>query len=63
MYSRLGLVSRRALVNGAVEVVSIRDGRAFSVGGFTVREGKIVEMDWLADPERLELLDLTILGD
>jgi RNA polymerase sigma-70 factor (ECF subfamily) len=63
MYSRLGLVIRRALVNGAVGVVSMRDGRPFSVGGFTVRDGKIVEMDWLADPERLALLDLTIRDD
>jgi RNA polymerase sigma factor (sigma-70 family) len=63
MYSRLGLVTRRALVNGAVGVVSMRDGRPFSGGGFTVRDGKIVEMDWLADSERLALLDLTILDD
>jgi RNA polymerase sigma-70 factor (ECF subfamily) len=63
MYSRLGLVSRRALVNGAVGIVSIRDGRPFSVGGITVSGGKIVEMDWLADPERVARLDLTILDD
>jgi RNA polymerase sigma-70 factor (ECF subfamily) len=63
MYSQLGLVVRHALVNGAVGLVSMRDGRPFSVGGFTVREGRIVEMDWLADPERLALLDLTILDD
>jgi hypothetical protein len=31
------------------------------VGGVTVRDGKIVAMDILADPERLEQLDLTIL--
>jgi RNA polymerase sigma factor (sigma-70 family) len=62
MYSRLGLVSRPALVNGAIGVVSIRDGRPFSVGGFTVRDGKIVEMDWLADPDRLAQLELTTLA-
>jgi RNA polymerase sigma-70 factor (ECF subfamily) len=27
--------------------------------GFTVRDGKIVEIDILADPERLRRLDLT----
>jgi RNA polymerase sigma-70 factor (ECF subfamily) len=37
------------------------DGRPFSVGGVTVREGKIVELDFLADPERLARLDLTVL--
>ncbi len=29
----------------------------------TVRGGKIVELDFLADPERLRGLDLTILDD
>jgi RNA polymerase sigma-70 factor (ECF subfamily) len=33
------------------------------VGAITVRGGKIVEMDILADPERLSRLDLTILDD
>jgi RNA polymerase sigma factor (sigma-70 family) len=61
MYSRLGLVVHHALVNGAAGLVSVRNGRPFSVGGITVRDGKIVEMDWLADPERLAQLDLTIL--
>jgi RNA polymerase sigma-70 factor, ECF subfamily len=60
-YSQLGLVVHHALVNGAVGLVATRDGRPFSVGGITVRDGKIVEMDWLADPERVAQLDLTIL--
>ena len=60
-YSQLGLVVRPALINGAVGLVATRDGQPFSVGGFTVRDGRIVEMDWLADPERLRELDLTIL--
>jgi RNA polymerase sigma factor (sigma-70 family) len=60
-YSRLGLVVRRALVNGAAGIVSTRDGRPFSVGGITVRGGRIVEIDILADPERLSRVDLTIL--
>jgi RNA polymerase sigma-70 factor (ECF subfamily) len=61
MYSRLGLVVQPALINGAVGAVSTRDGRPFSVGAVTVHDGKIVEMDFLADPERLARLDLTIL--
>jgi RNA polymerase sigma-70 factor (ECF subfamily) len=60
-YSRLGLVTRPALVNGAIGTVSTLDGEPFSVGGITVRGGKIVEIDILADPERLRQLDLTIL--
>jgi hypothetical protein len=38
------------------------DGRPFSIGGVTVRDGKIVELDFLLDPERLAQLDLTVLG-
>jgi RNA polymerase sigma factor (sigma-70 family) len=62
-FSRLGLVMKPALINGAAGVVSIREGEPFSVGGVTVRGGKIVEMDILADPERLRQLDLTILDN
>jgi RNA polymerase sigma factor (sigma-70 family) len=60
-YSRLGLVSHPALINGAVGVVSTRDGRPFSIGAVTVRHGMIVKLDFLADPERLARLDLTLL--
>jgi RNA polymerase sigma factor (sigma-70 family) len=62
-YSRLGLVMQPALINGAVGLVTTRDGQPFSVGGFTVRDGKIVAIDILADPARLRELDLTILDD
>ena len=31
--------------------------------GFTVRGGKIVEIDVIADPERLSRLDLALLDD
>src|SRR3954462_12179135 len=60
-FSRLGLVIHPALVNGAVGAVAIRDDeRPFSVGAFTVRDGKFVELDFLVDPERLAQLDLTV---
>jgi RNA polymerase sigma-70 factor (ECF subfamily) len=62
-WSRVGLTIRRALVNGAAGAVSIRDGKPFSVGAFTVENGKIVEIDFLADPERLARLDLRMLDD
>jgi hypothetical protein len=52
------------LINGVAGMVSTRDGRPFSVGAVTVRGGRIVEMDILADPERLGRLDLTgLIGD
>jgi len=62
-YSQLGLVMKPALINGAVGLVTTRDGQPFSVGAFTVRHRRIVEMDWLADAARLRELDLTILDD
>jgi RNA polymerase sigma-70 factor (ECF subfamily) len=56
--------TRPALVNGAAGVVSWSpDVRLFSVMGCTVRHGKIVEIDILADPERLRQLDLALLDD
>jgi hypothetical protein len=41
----------------------MRAGKPFSVGGFTVSDGRIVEIDFLADPERLRRVDLTMLDD
>jgi RNA polymerase sigma factor (sigma-70 family) len=61
--SRVGLVVRPALINGAAGVVSTRDGTPFSVMGFTVRGGRIVAIDILTDPERLGQLDLAVLDD
>jgi len=55
------LTLRRVLVNGIPGVVAIRNGKPFSVGAFTVEDGKIVEIDFLADPERVARLDLTVL--
>ena len=60
-YSRLGLDLRPALVNGVAGGVALRDGEPFSVAAFTVRGGKIVEMDFLVDPKRVRELDLTVL--
>jgi hypothetical protein len=62
-YAQLGLDMRPALINGAPGAVAFRHGRPFSVGAFTIRNGRIVELDFLANPERLRQLDLTILGD
>jgi hypothetical protein len=62
-YSRLGLLMQPALINGAVGMVSRRDGQPFSVGGVTVRDRKIVAIDILADPARLRQLDLTVLDN
>jgi len=53
--------ARPALVNGAAGIVAFApDGRPFSVVGFTVKGGKIVEIDVLADPARLTRFDLAV---
>jgi RNA polymerase sigma factor (sigma-70 family) len=62
-YAGLGLDMRPALINGVPGGVAFRHGQLFSVGAITVRNGKIVELDFLNDPERLRQLDLTILDD
>ncbi|MFK0293159.1 RNA polymerase sigma factor SigJ [Streptomyces sp. NPDC090442] len=58
-YARFVPAGRPALVNGAPGLVTLRNGRLFSVMGFTVAHGKIVEIDVLADPVRLARLDLS----
>jgi RNA polymerase sigma factor (sigma-70 family) len=62
-FSRLSPFVRPAIVNGAAGVVVAPHGRPFSVMGFTVRDGKIVEIDGISDPERLARLDLAGLDD
>jgi RNA polymerase sigma factor (sigma-70 family) len=62
MFSRLGLSNQVVLVNGHVGILSRRpDGKLFSVIGFTIARGTIVEMNILADPERLRRLDLSAI--
>jgi RNA polymerase sigma factor (sigma-70 family) len=62
-YARLQLLNRPVLVNGVLGMMAYRDGRPFSVGAITVRGGRIVEMDILADPKRLRQLDLTAVEE
>ena len=62
-FSRLSPFVRPALVNGAAGVVVAPRGRPFAVMGFTVRRGKIVEIDILADPAHLRQFDLAVLDD
>jgi RNA polymerase sigma factor (sigma-70 family) len=52
-----------ALVNGAAGVVVIVRGRPFAVLAFTVTEGKIVEIDAFADPERVQRIAAAVLDD
>lgn len=49
------------MVNGAPGVVVTIKGRPFTVMGFTVVGGKIVEMDVIADPERVRRIAANVL--
>jgi RNA polymerase sigma factor (sigma-70 family) len=51
-----------ALVNGAAGVVVTVGKRPFAVLGFTVTEGKIVEIDAIADPERVRRIAAAVLS-
>jgi RNA polymerase sigma-70 factor, ECF subfamily len=62
-YAQMGLEVRPALINGVAGAVGFLQGQPFSIGAVTVRNGRIVELDFLADPERLRQLDLTIFDD
>ena len=55
--------ARPVLVNGVAGMVAFLRGEVFSIAAVTVRNGKIVELDFLNDPERLRLLDLTTLDE
>jgi RNA polymerase sigma factor (sigma-70 family) len=62
-FSRRTPYAQLALVNGAVGIVVAPHGRLFIVMAFTVKRGKIVEIDVVADPVRLHQLDLAVLVD
>jgi len=50
-----------AIVNGAVGVVLAPQGRLSRALRFTIRGGKIVEVDVVADPARLRELEIAAL--
>ena len=62
-FARLAPFVRPALVNGAAGAVVAPRGKPFSVMGFTVAGGRIVEIDAITDPARLRALDLAVLDD
>lgn len=55
--------ARSALVNGAVGVVVAQHGRLSLVLNLTITGGKITEINVVADPARLDQLDLAVLED
>jgi RNA polymerase sigma-70 factor (ECF subfamily) len=64
IFSKQGRFAHAAIVNGAAGIVSFdAQRRPFSVLGFTIANGKIIEIDILADPVRVRQLDLAALSD
>jgi RNA polymerase sigma-70 factor (ECF subfamily) len=57
--SRLGLVVRPALVNGAAGWFALLDGNVYAIAALTLQNGRITTMDILLDPARLARLDPT----
>jgi RNA polymerase sigma factor (sigma-70 family) len=54
---------RPAMVNGAAGVVISMRGRPVAVVGFTVADGKIVEIDTIADPQRVRRIAASVPTD
>ncbi len=63
IFSRVAPEARPVLVNGAVGMAVVRNGRLMNVGGFIVADGKIAEIDIIADAARLRDFDVSGLGD
>ncbi|MDH6138103.1 hypothetical protein P3T35_000080 [Kitasatospora sp. GP30] len=55
--------SHQALINGAYGMVSSDGEQVVSVMSFTVADDRVVELNILADQDRLAQLDLTLLDD
>jgi len=56
LYASLAKYARPVLVNGLPGVAVVRDGVALSLLSAHVEDGRIVELDIIADPERLRRL-------
>ncbi|MGW0663730.1 RNA polymerase sigma factor SigJ [Streptodolium elevatio] len=62
-FTQFAPYSRLALVNGAYGLVTAPEGTAFSVMSFAVADGRVVEINLLADPDRLAELAIPALPE
>lgn len=62
-FARRSQFAEPALVNGAVEVVVAPHGRLLLALTIAIEDDKIAEFDVIADPARLQRLDLAVLDD
>jgi RNA polymerase sigma-70 factor (ECF subfamily) len=51
-----------ALVNGSAGMVVTLRGQPFAVMSFTIADGKITEIDTIADPERVRTIAAAVLA-
>jgi RNA polymerase sigma-70 factor (ECF subfamily) len=58
-YSRFAPYTQPALINGVPGLVTASDGQPTTVMAFTIRDGRIIEIDLLADRSRVSQLNLT----
>ncbi|MFJ2767903.1 sigma-70 family RNA polymerase sigma factor [Streptomyces sp. NPDC087300] len=63
MFARFAPVSRMVLVNGVPGLVAVPDGEPFSLASFTVVDGRIVEINIIADRARLAELRIPSFDD
>ncbi|MDF2715772.1 MAG: sigma-70 family polymerase sigma factor [Paenibacillus sp.] len=54
------MAAQSALVNGSVGVIAAPRGRLLYVLSFTIKHGKIAEIDLISDPTRIRELDLAV---
>ncbi|GIJ23579.1 RNA polymerase sigma factor SigJ [Micromonospora lutea] len=62
-FGRFSPYARHAVINGGAGVVVMASGRPLSIMAFTVHDGRIAEIDVIADPERLGRFDLSAFAD
>ncbi len=60
-FARIAEVAQLALINGAPGVIAAHAGEGFRAMTFDVRDGRIVEIDVITDPQRLLTFDLALL--
>ena len=62
-FGRMAHAVQPALINGAVGLVFAPGGRLTRALNFTIADGRIVQVDVIADPARLTKLELAVIGD
>ena len=63
LFSRFAQNAQPALVNGTVGLVLALSGRLSRAMTFKIADGKIVQVEVIAEPDRLRALDLAVLTD